>query len=377
MKFILFVGAAQAYFWLFLIFKKPQKQFTDRLLQITMFFAGTFILIDFLQETSFNYRSLPHLPILNACIPLLFGPFLLLYIQHYGERKAINWLHFLPFCLALFLFLPFLVKTPQELLFHLDQISEGKIPTPIQHWIYEIMIVSSGIAYVIWCWIALNKHQKKVYQEFSDTQKINFLWLKKLLIGAAFVWIVVIAVFSIGWFFGLVRTGLFGNIIPACVTAFVFFFGYNGIKQGNIFFTLSALPQTTSSSSSKKYERSGLKDDKALQMAEDLKKFMQFQKPWLDNTLNLARLAEMTSIPANHLSQILNEHLSCNFYEFVNRYRLEEFKKRVEQDTQKQFTYLAHALDSGFGSKSTFNEIFRKFEHMSPGEYFRTRKIPA
>ena len=49
-----------------------------------------------------------------------------------------------------------------------------------------------------------------------------------------------------------------------------------------------------------------------------------------------------------------------NFYEFVNKHRVEEFKQRIQQPDRDQLTLLGHAFDCGFNSKSTFNHIFNK-----------------
>ena len=58
-----------------------------------------------------------------------------------------------------------------------------------------------------------------------------------------------------------------------------------------------------------------------------------------------------------------------NFHKFVNRYRVTEFIERIENDKSKDFTLLAHAYDSGFASKSTFNHIFKKYTNKTPKEY--------
>jgi AraC-like DNA-binding protein len=59
-----------------------------------------------------------------------------------------------------------------------------------------------------------------------------------------------------------------------------------------------------------------------------------------------------------------------NFYDFVNRYRLEEFKKLASDPKNRQFTMLALAFDCGFNSKSSFNRYFKKATGQTPSQYF-------
>ncbi|MGC9332473.1 MAG: helix-turn-helix domain-containing protein, partial [Bacteroidales bacterium] len=69
----------------------------------------------------------------------------------------------------------------------------------------------------------------------------------------------------------------------------------------------------------------------------------------------------------NQLSQIINQQAGVNFYDFVNKYRIEEFLHIAKKN--KNFSLLAMALDAGFNSKSSFNYIFKKQKGLSPSQY--------
>ncbi|MCB0806841.1 MAG: AraC family transcriptional regulator, partial [Bacteroidales bacterium] len=91
--------------------------------------------------------------------------------------------------------------------------------------------------------------------------------------------------------------------------------------------------------------------------------------PYLVSDLSLQKLSEMTNIPPHHLSQVINELLDKNFYEFVNGYRVDEVKRLIEKNQGQKYTLLSLAHDSGFNSKSTFNSIFKKYTRLTPREY--------
>ena len=65
------------------------------------------------------------------------------------------------------------------------------------------------------------------------------------------------------------------------------------------------------------------------------------------------------SIASHQLSQVINDRLQKNFFDFVNGYRLKEVQTRLLAPEAEKLTILAVAFDSGFSSKSSFNTIFK------------------
>jgi AraC-like DNA-binding protein len=70
-------------------------------------------------------------------------------------------------------------------------------------------------------------------------------------------------------------------------------------------------------------------------MMEKLKRYMDVQKPFLNSELGLAELAAALSMSTHHLSQLINEGLNQNFFDFVNSYRIEEIKKAAARPKAK------------------------------------------
>ena len=54
---------------------------------------------------------------------------------------------------------------------------------------------------------------------------------------------------------------------------------------------------------------------------------MENKKPFLDPELSLFKLASQLEISSHILSYIINKGFNENFYQFINRYRIEEAKK--------------------------------------------------
>ncbi len=118
-----------------------------------------------------------------------------------------------------------------------------------------------------------------------------------------------------------------------------------------------------------KYQASTLTAGKSLMYSQRLMELMEQEKPFLDPDLSASKLAESLGISKKHLSQVINQQFHLNFKNFVNKYRVDEVKKKLLDPREQDFVLFKIALDVGFNSKSVFNEAFKKFTGMSPSEY--------
>lgn len=121
----------------------------------------------------------------------------------------------------------------------------------------------------------------------------------------------------------------------------------------------------------KKYKKTGITRKQMAEVEKKLKHLMLTNKPYLNSTLTLYDLAEYLNISTNLLSQILNEHIGKNFYDYVNSFRLNHFLELKKMSGYSHYTLLGLAYECGFNSKSTFNNFFRKTMNMTPSAYFK------
>ena len=92
-------------------------------------------------------------------------------------------------------------------------------------------------------------------------------------------------------------------------------------------------------------------------------------KPFLNENLSLSLLAEKSEILQSHISQVINQHFQMHFYDFINRYRVEEAKEKLSSSDFDHLSVLGIAFDCGFKSKSSFNRYFKKHTGVSPTEF--------
>ncbi|MEZ5105168.1 MAG: helix-turn-helix domain-containing protein [Draconibacterium sp.] len=122
-----------------------------------------------------------------------------------------------------------------------------------------------------------------------------------------------------------------------------------------------------------------LQENKAISSELDIqmKKLMDFietEKPYLDAQLSLGSLAENLQLHPNKLSYLINEKTGMNFNEFVNQFRLANFKEIALDKNNAHLTILGLAYESGFNSKTVFNAYFKKVENTTPGNWLKLAK---
>jgi AraC-like DNA-binding protein len=100
-----------------------------------------------------------------------------------------------------------------------------------------------------------------------------------------------------------------------------------------------------------------------------LKKSMEDDKIYLDPNLNLNLLAQHTGVGQKTISTVLNQHLQKSFNEFINQYRVDAVKIKLQQPETVNLTIAGIASECGFNSQATFQRTFKELTGMSPSEY--------
>jgi YesN/AraC family two-component response regulator len=98
---------------------------------------------------------------------------------------------------------------------------------------------------------------------------------------------------------------------------------------------------------------------------------MKIEKPYLMSDLTLDDLAGRISITPRYLSQLIRRSFNQNFFDYINTHRIEESKKLLTSEDDQKKTVLEILYDSGFNSKSAFNNAFKKYTGITPTEYRR------
>ncbi len=370
MEVIFISGIFLSFFIVFLLLTKKQKALSDKILSVWLTVIGIHLLGYYYYQIGY-WEIYPHLIGTTVPFPLLHGPMLFLYtlysLRNDRKIRKIDYLHFAPAVAAyLYMFNFFFFYTAEEK----RMIDRGEIQDySVFALVLLIAILVSGISYSVLAYRLTIKHQRKIDNFFSYSEGINIRWLRNCILSIGLVFLSATIIYILRDAFGVRFTFNADYIIYLIIIGFVFYIGYFGIKQENIFTNnpVSEIADTEKPEPIEKYKKSGIGKHVAAELYQKLIETMAEEKPYLDAKLSLSGLAQIIEISSNQLSQIINQQAQVNFHDFVNKYRVEEFLKNANKN--RNFSLLALALDSGFNSKSSFNTIFKKQKGLTPSQY--------
>ncbi|MEO5977045.1 MAG: helix-turn-helix domain-containing protein [Chryseolinea sp.] len=291
---------------------------------------------------------------------LLITPLLWFYLIELTGGKvkisAVLLLHFVPFLFVCFssLYLQGL-PSASPVLFFLGR--NPKLPI-IFFW---LLVVTQFLCYHIFIHRKWQAYQQLIKQEKSNTENVNVSWIR-FFVGV-FLIINVFFLISLAVVIHMQYTFWIWRAVGVIFSFSVFALGYKGILQREVFHP--ALDEASENTQPSQIESP--KPDQ--QLIEKLVFYMADRRPYLDSELSLSSLARELGINRSLLSQVINNGIGDNFYDFVNKYRVEEVKRLMTDPRMSNFNLLGIALEAGFKSKSTFNLIFKRFTGLTPSEY--------
>lgn len=206
------------------------------------------------------------------------------------------------------------------------------------------------------------KYRTWLDENFSDTEKIKFDWLRNFLYTFS-------AILLLGALFDFTNSFLFRlsyiqyfyfEVVLALSTYYLAVAGY--LRSKTIDLTFTDVDEKPAES-----RRPLLTDGELKRMKEKLQAVMRDKRPYLEPTITLTDLTRIVGVNSNVLSYAINQGFDKNFNDFINEYRINEVKSKLRDADES--TLLGIAFDSGFNSKATFNRAFKKFTGVSPKEY--------
>jgi AraC-like DNA-binding protein len=217
--------------------------------------------------------------------------------------------------------------------------------------------------------------------QYSTIEKDNLRWLIYLITGLTLV-VIVDSAFSVYELNFPMITWNIGTVIAFFLVILYSILGFKGLFQSKILlpeYVLNSdkdVKKTSENSNSENEEKkisqlNSLSANEIEQLKIKLYKILEFDKPFLDDSLSLTELASQIGISNKQLSELLNQHLKVNFYNLINDYRINEVKKRLENYNSNKETLLGIAFESGFQSKASFNRVFKLKTGLSPSKYLK------
>lgn len=356
--------------FLFLLQQKRSKEH-----QYLLYFMGVLL---FVQLHSFLVRSgaMAHVLFLfnsNTPFIFLFGPLIWLYSRSLSGSpvtRRTGLIHFLPFafylCYSFFFFLQpatyklkvlghlmgvELTLPPVEQPFSID-------PWGLQGWVVVEILSVHLIAYGLFT-IFTVKGKQDGQPESGNRFSHWITFMNGLLILGGMVLFLAEGGVINGWVFFKSPFPQFSSDLFStfCLYALTFY--------------LLIRPECLNTAS-RKYHKSSLSSIFMKEKLPAIKKIMEDDKLFLDSNFSLDLMAQRSGLSKHHISQIINSELNCNFFDFTNRYRIEEAKRVLQESQEIKMEQLAYQL--GYKSKSSFFNAFKKATNLTPSRYLMQMK---
>lgn len=230
----------------------------------------------------------------------------------------------------------------------------------------NVIFVTELICNLIFLYFSIRHYRKYrlwLNENYSDTEKIKFDWLRNFLY-------IFTAVLIFGAFFDFTNSFLvklsyiqffYFELILAFVTYYLAVAGYLRSQTIELDFNEKKSEEIESP------RKTVLSDAELAKLKNKLENLMTEEKLYREPNLTLTDLSRKLGVNSAVLSFAINTGFGKNFNDFVNEFRINEVKEKLK--AADDATLLGIAFDCGFNSKATFNRAFKKFTGASPKEF--------
>lgn len=115
-------------------------------------------------------------------------------------------------------------------------------------------------------------------------------------------------------------------------------------------------------------------NNKTEEQFKEIDSYVKSHKKFLHPKYTLQNLANDIGIGVSTLSLIINNNAHKTFIDYINEMRIEQSKKLLVDDKYTNYTIVSIGLESGFNSKSTFYNVFKKHVGCTPLAYKNSKK---
>jgi len=344
-------------FLLFIVFLLRNKgdKLANKLLAFYAFLFGYNIIYNVLHWSDYlNLRDYVHLNLTDIICYSLYGPLFFFYTRRVIKKtnfKPIDVIHLAPLFICSISYLPFYFLPTIEK--HKSILNNTWTEYILFHNPYTVKtIILIGFFYVAYILVSLRNDIISYHQK---------IWVTCLTISYMGYLISFIAYYVFIHFD--ILTVEYDYIISFVMILFIGLLFYFAINQSHVFdgTTLKRIIPIV------KYRTSSLSSSFSSDLKQSLINLMTTEKPYLNSEIRLIDIAEKLNSNRHHISQVINEHFDLKFFDFINKYRIEEAKKLLVNKPGMNITEVLYA--SGFNNRVSFYNAFKKYVGKTPSEF--------
>jgi AraC-like DNA-binding protein len=230
------------------------------------------------------------------------------------------------------------------------------------------------IPYLILASRQVNAFALETKEHASDLSRLRLNWLRMLLV-IAYVSLAIDALDVVTgpgipvWY-----------LVPAIGLISLAALAYMSLRVSPVFVREAQLHKTDSirdvpeEQQESDSSRGRLSDEELERQKKRLTNIVESKALYLNPELRLSDLAVALGIRPYRVSEILSRGLQTTFYDLINSYRVAKAQELLGSPGSAHLNLLGIAMESGFRSKSVFNDVFKKTTGKTPSQ-FRSVKI--
>ena len=157
------------------------------------------------------------------------------------------------------------------------------------------------------------------------------------------------------------------NIVPALLSFIIYVHPVSSLSF--MIYVLSETNRFQVIMLDKSIEKSASFQENVQVISREIRRVFEEEKKFKNPDFTLKKLASETDVNVKDLSAYFNEELSTSFNDYLNRHRIDEFKKLLLADGSSTYSLVGLAQESGFKSKATFYRVFKEMEGMTPANF--------
>ncbi|WP_431156922.1 helix-turn-helix domain-containing protein [Winogradskyella poriferorum] len=303
----------------------------------------------------------------------LIGPVFYFYTktQLNGSFKLVkrDYLHFVP--AILYLIYSLIVFVTDKLILYEYYFYADKRDKDLSNWYQATGLVSMGFYLVLSLRYYFN-YKNLLFETVSYAESVLFKWMRNFMIAFLGILVLRVMFFILNPEWGNFGSQFWHYIAFSVVFYYIAITGYSNVvrqialaneklKTVNVFDEHNQKHETTDNVIDFGKDFSEWKHKLTVLMVEE----QLYENP----RLTLTDVARELNITTKTVSGAVNNEFNMNFNDFVNHYRIEAVKAKLDKGEQNFTTLLGIALDCGFNSKATFNRAFKKSTNLSPKDY--------
>jgi len=232
---------------------------------------------------------------------------------------------------------------------------------PLLGWWFDPLLFVYSLSYVVAALVRLQRYRRELRERRSDADRMSLRWIVTMAVGQIVIWVIagaqqVLRIPHVDYF-----------LIYGAVAAWVCVVGWFSLGQPPVVHDPPGL--CNEAPVDEACDADARDDDVRFPAVEArLSQLMANDALYREAALTIGQVARRSGYPEYLVSAVINRRLGGNFWEYINRHRIEAARACLaDRDDDRSILEIAYAC--GFTSKSTFNAAFKRQTGLTPSAF--------